>query len=151
MVRECAYRFRLDAAAIADVVKALSRLAPPYSRTDDGGLPAAGRLADRQPSGAGFAEVPSEALVLDAEHSTQFDQLLSAMRNLSRVHADWGTGRAWGDAGIPPLFAGPPGTGKTMAAEVLAAELRLPMYRVDLSQVVNKYIGETEKEPAQAL
>jgi SpoVK/Ycf46/Vps4 family AAA+-type ATPase len=43
------------------------------------------------------------------------------------------------------LFAGPPGTGKTMAAEVIAAELDLPMYRIDLSQVVNKYIGETEK------
>ena len=43
------------------------------------------------------------------------------------------------------LFAGPPGTGKTMAAEALASELALPLYRIDLSQVVNKYIGETEK------
>ena len=43
------------------------------------------------------------------------------------------------------LFAGPPGTGKTMAAEVLAGELKLPLFRIDLSQVVNKYIGETEK------
>src|SRR5208283_244343 len=77
--------------------------------------------------------------------SRQFDQLLSAMRSLSRVHADWGTGKVWSEAGISAMFAGPPGTGKTMAAEVLAAELRLPMYRVDLSQVVNKFIGETEK------
>ena len=43
------------------------------------------------------------------------------------------------------MFCGPPGTGKTMAAEALASELRLPMYRIDLSQVINKYIGETEK------
>jgi SpoVK/Ycf46/Vps4 family AAA+-type ATPase len=43
------------------------------------------------------------------------------------------------------LFAGPPGTGKTMAAEILSIKLGLPMYRIDLSQVVNKYIGETEK------
>ena len=43
------------------------------------------------------------------------------------------------------LFAGPPGTGKTMAAEAIASELALPLYRIDLSQVVNKYIGETEK------
>ena len=49
------------------------------------------------------------------------------------------------DAGLAVLFAGPPGTGKTMAAEVLARELGLPLHRVDLSQVVNKYIGETEK------
>jgi SpoVK/Ycf46/Vps4 family AAA+-type ATPase len=84
-------------------------------------------------------------LVLDQERGAQFDQLLAAMKNLSRVHADWGTGRVWADSGISALFAGPPGTGKTMAAEVLAGELRLPLFHVDLSQVVNKYIGETEK------
>jgi len=47
--------------------------------------------------------------------------------------------------GISALFAGPSGTGKTMAGEVLANELRLDLYRIDLSQVVSKYIGETEK------
>jgi len=59
---------------------------------------------------------------------------------------------AWGFAakssrglGISALFAGPSGTGKTMAAEVLANHLRLDLYRIDLSQVVSKYIGETEK------
>jgi SpoVK/Ycf46/Vps4 family AAA+-type ATPase len=51
----------------------------------------------------------------------------------------------WNEGGISVLFAGPPGTGKTMGAEILAIELDLPMYRIDLSQVVNKYIGETEK------
>ena len=47
--------------------------------------------------------------------------------------------------GISALFAGASGTGKTMAAEVLANELRLDLYRIDLSAVVSKYIGETEK------
>jgi len=47
--------------------------------------------------------------------------------------------------GISALFAGPSGTGKTMAGEVLARELRLDLYRIDLSAVVSKYIGETEK------
>ena len=47
--------------------------------------------------------------------------------------------------GISALFAGESGTGKTMAAEVIANELRLDLYRIDLSEVVNKYIGETEK------
>ena len=47
--------------------------------------------------------------------------------------------------GISALFAGASGTGKTMAAEVLARELRLDLYRIDLSAVVSKYIGETEK------
>lgn len=86
-----------------------------------------------------------EELVLDDDRSRQFDELLQAMQAIAEVHANWGTGRAWGNAGISALFAGAPGTGKTMAAEVLAAKLKLPMYRVDLSQVVNKYIGETEK------
>ncbi|MFY9512623.1 MAG: ATP-binding protein, partial [Rubrivivax sp.] len=70
---------------------------------------------------------------------------VAAMRSLAAVHHDWGTARAWNEGGLSVLFCGPPGTGKTMAAEALATELALPMVRVDLSQVVNKYIGETEK------
>lgn len=48
--------------------------------------------------------------------------------------------------GVSCLFAGPPGTGKTMAAQIMSSMLELPLYRVDLSQVVDKYIGETEKK-----
>lgn len=59
-------------------------------------------------------------------------------------HWGWATKSARG-LGISALFAGPSGTGKTMAAEVLANELRLDLYRIDLSAVVSKYIGETEK------
>ena len=54
-----------------------------------------------------------------------------------------------GRSGLVALFAGPPGTGKTMAAQVLSHTLGLPMLRVDLSQVVNKYVGETEKNLAR--
>ncbi len=81
----------------------------------------------------------------------QFEEIVRAMRSLTEVHYGWGTARAWNEGGISVLFAGPPGTGKTMAAEVLAAKLGLPMYRIDLSQVVNKYIGETEKNLQAAL
>jgi len=145
-VRECAYRFRLDAAAIGDIAALLSRSS--YPPTPDRLLAACQQQIRVMVGSQATLLAPRferRELILDAERSAQFDQLLSAMRNLSRVHADWGTGRAWGDAGISVLFAGPSGTGKTMAAEVLAAELRLPLYHVDLSQVVNKYIGETEK------
>src|SRR5688572_16202689 len=55
------------------------------------------------------------------------------------------SGRGARGLGVSALFSGPSGTGKTMAAEVLARELGLDLYRIDLSQVVNKYIGETEK------
>jgi len=86
-----------------------------------------------------------EELVLPLKQDLQFAEHVRAMRALTEVHYGWGTARAWNESGISVLFAGPPGTGKTMAAEVLATELGLPMYRIDLSQVVNKYIGETEK------
>src|SRR5918995_3901284 len=70
----------------------------------------------------------------------------SAVGRRARAYGDWGfAAKGERGLGISALFAGPSGTGKTMAAEVLAAELRLDLYRVDLSQVVSKYIGETEK------
>ncbi len=148
--RECAFRFRLDASAIADVVTALTRTSAAPGREQmiaacqqQTGL-AVGTQAQRL-----TPRFRRRDLVLDAEHGRQFDQLLAAMRNLARVHADWGTAQAWGDAGISALFAGASGTGKTMAAEVLAAELQMPLYHVDLSQVVSKYIGETEKNLRQ--
>jgi len=84
-------------------------------------------------------------LFLPPRQREQFQEVLQAMRALAEVHYRWGTARVWNEGGISVLFAGPPGTGKTMAAEILASELDLPMYRIDLSQVVNKYIGETEK------
>jgi ATPase family associated with various cellular activities (AAA) len=84
-------------------------------------------------------------LVLPPPQALQLGEIVHAMNSLTRVHYTWGTARAWNDAGLSVLFCGPPGTGKTMAAEAIADELRLPMFRIDLSQVVNKYIGETEK------
>lgn len=61
------------------------------------------------------------------------------------VHYEWGAAKAWSKRGHAMLFCGVPGTGKTMSAEVLSNELDLPLYKIDLSQVVNKYVGETEK------
>ncbi len=87
-------------------------------------------------------------LVLPRNTSRQFDEVIAAVRGAGRVQHDWGGNEAFGDSGIALLFAGVPGTGKTMAAQVLAFELNLPVWRVDLSQIVNKYIGETEKNLA---
>ncbi len=87
----------------------------------------------------------NEELILPHKQHLQFEEHVRAMNALTEVHYGWGTAKAWNEGGISILFAGPPGTGKTMAAEVIATRLDLPMYRIDLSQVVNKYIGETEK------
>jgi hypothetical protein len=84
-------------------------------------------------------------LVLPPAQARQIAEIRQAMGVLTEVHYRWGTARAWNEGGLAALFCGPPGTGKTMTAEALAAALDLPMYRIDLSQVVNKYIGETEK------
>jgi hypothetical protein len=68
------------------------------------------------------------------------------LRQRTTVHDRWGFAeKSRRGLGISALFSGPSGTGKTMAAEVLANELRLDLYRIDLSSVVSKYIGETEK------
>jgi hypothetical protein len=74
------------------------------------------------------------------------EEIVVRVRQRMRVHDDWGFGEKSGRGlGIGVLFAGPSGTGKTMAAEVLANELALDLHRIDLSQVVSKYIGDTEK------
>ncbi|WP_116132689.1 ATP-binding protein [Tropicimonas sp. IMCC34043] len=69
------------------------------------------------------------------------------LRHRQTVYDGWGFGRRLSGAGrgITALFAGPSGVGKTMAAEVIAGELGLDLYKVDLSRLVSKYIGETEK------
>ncbi len=68
------------------------------------------------------------------------------MRHRARVYDDWGFAEQSNRGlGLSALFAGPSGTGKTLAAEILANELRLDLFRIDLSAVVSKYIGETEK------
>lgn len=86
-----------------------------------------------------------EELMLPHSQNQLFQEIIKAMKSLTEVHYGWGTQRVWNESGISVLFAGPSGSGKTMAAEILALKLDLPIYRIDLSQVVNKYIGETEK------
>jgi SpoVK/Ycf46/Vps4 family AAA+-type ATPase len=85
-------------------------------------------------------------IVLPAEQDAQLHQIASQVRGRFTVYEEWGFAeRMSRGLGISALFAGDSGTGKTMAAEVLANELDLPLYRIDLSAVVSKYIGETEK------
>ncbi len=87
-----------------------------------------------------------EDLVLPEAALKQLRHMAASLQHRTRVHGAWGfSERSARGLGVGALFVGPSGTGKTLAAEVLSAELRLDLYRVDLSQVVSKYIGETEK------
>jgi hypothetical protein len=84
-------------------------------------------------------------IVLPAAETALLHGIADQVGNRSKVYRDWGfADRMSRGLGISVLFAGPSGTGKTMAAEVLAAHLRLDLFRIDLSTVVSKYIGETE-------
>jgi len=83
-------------------------------------------------------------LVLPHHPTAQLHQLVVRHRHKAKVFGQWGFPAIPSD-GVVALFAGPSGTGKTLAAEVVAAELGLDLYKVDLSSVVSKYIGETEK------
>jgi ATPase family associated with various cellular activities (AAA)/Winged helix domain, variant len=85
-------------------------------------------------------------LILPAAQLTVLRTIAEQVGHRHRVYEDWGFARRGARGlGISALFVGDPGTGKTMAAEVLARELRLDLYRVDLATVVSKYVGETEK------
>lgn len=85
-------------------------------------------------------------IVLPDMQKLTLEEIAVHVRQRRKVYCEWGfAAAATRGLGISALFTGESGTGKTMAAEVLANELQLDLYRIDLSQVVNKYIGETEK------
>ena len=89
-------------------------------------------------------------LVLPDEQMNLMRQIAGQVRDRHKVYLEWGFARSMNRGfGISALFAGESGTGKTMAAEVIANDLQLNLYRIDLSAVVSKYIGETEKNLRQ--
>jgi AAA+ superfamily predicted ATPase len=85
-------------------------------------------------------------LVLVPDRKAMLREVCVQLRHRSRVLGAWGFDAKLGTGkGLSALFSGPPGTGKTMAAGVIAAELGVDAYQIDLSTVVSKYVGETEK------
>jgi AAA+ superfamily predicted ATPase len=85
-------------------------------------------------------------IILPDEKLAHLREICSQVRQRYRVFGEWGFDQKLSHGkGLSVLFSGPPGTGKTMAAEVIAHDLQLDLYKVDLSGVVSKYIGETEK------
>jgi ATPase family associated with various cellular activities (AAA) len=145
-IDECSRRFRFEEETIRRIASGLKQLPGTIGKND---LTQACRTHLELDMGelaqAITPRFQEEELILTPKHNRQFQEVKTAMESLTQVHYKWGTAKAWNESGISVLFAGPPGTGKTMAAEILAIQLDLPIFRIDLSQVVNKYIGETEK------
>ncbi|MDI5909005.1 ATP-binding protein, partial [Streptomyces sp. 12257] len=85
-------------------------------------------------------------LVLHERQTGVLREIVAHVRQRATVHQEWGFGATLRRGlGVTAMFAGGSGTGKTLAAEVMAKELGLDLFVIDLSQVVSKYIGETEK------
>jgi SpoVK/Ycf46/Vps4 family AAA+-type ATPase len=104
-----------------------------------------GAMAQRIPIGFSWSD-----LVLPKDTQESVREVVRFARYRSFLLEDWGFAQKlpYG-RGVSAILAGPPGTGKTMVAQLLAKELGYDLYRIDLSQVVNKYIGETEKNLAK--
>ncbi|MBK9034718.1 MAG: ATP-binding protein [Myxococcales bacterium] len=85
-------------------------------------------------------------LVLPDEAALDVREFIARVKHRRRVFLEWGFGRKVAKGlGLSALFSGPPGTGKTMVAGLIATELKLDLYQIDLSKVVSKWVGETEK------
>jgi SpoVK/Ycf46/Vps4 family AAA+-type ATPase len=152
-VADLASRYRL---VEDDAIHAVT--AEASSRAELRGSPAI-ELADVQAAARVIATPPLEGLarhieprygwediVLPADGFAQLREMCARAKHQMTVLEQWGYGRKHARRrGTTALFAGPPGTGKTMAAEIVAGSLGLDLYRIDLSAVVSKYIGETEK------
>ncbi|HST83762.1 MAG TPA: AAA family ATPase [Kineosporiaceae bacterium] len=139
-----------DLIALHVTPEEISRVAA-LAQAEAGGPPgpqdlvqAARRLADRA-GAARRSGVTLDDLVLPPQTRSELDGLVSWVRNRDQVLAQGPlTGKGKG-RGIAALFAGGPGTGKTYAAQAVAGTLGLDLYQVDLTSVVDKYIGESEK------
>jgi len=143
-------QFRLDSRAIMNVGAAV-RAVPGENATELGhelwnacrreARPRLEELAQMVSSRVGW-----EDLVLPQLQMQTLAEIAAQVRQRVKVYEEWGlAAKNARGMGVAALFHGPSGTGKTLAAEVLANELRLDLCRIDLSTVVSKYIGETEK------
>ena len=151
-----ASQFELTSGTIRDAVAAARDSCNQQSPTTDNRLPITDHLftAARRYSNPRLSTLARKIdpryewddIVLPADQREILRELIATVRQRNKVLEEWGVGKKLAaSAGVTVLFAGPPGTGKTMAAEVIAGELRLDLYKIDLSSVVSKYIGETEK------
>jgi SpoVK/Ycf46/Vps4 family AAA+-type ATPase len=156
-LRALANKFRFSAGQMRDAASTARNLArwrdPEHRHVTMADLVVACRLQSNRKLGTLAHKITPHYtwgdIILPADRLQQLREICNAVKYRAQVYDDWGFGRKLSlGKGLNVLFAGPSGTGKTMAAEIIAGELGLDLYKIDLSTVVSKYIGETEKNLA---
>ncbi len=134
-------QFNLSAPQIARICEQSLTGADPWKESANATRLRIDALAQRIDAKATWNDI-----VVPEHELTMLQQIAAHVAGRSRVYDDWGfRARMNRGLGVSALFAGESGTGKTMAAEVIANELQLSLHRIDLSAVVSKWVGETEK------
>jgi hypothetical protein len=151
---DLAHRYRVGPAAIHRAVASVNMVRAPGSSIRAGELATGLRhnIAERLGTLAQRVEVRQgwEDLVIADDIGDLILALLGRIRHAHQVLDRWGyRSKIARGAGVAALFSGPPGTGKTMVAGLIAKELDLELYQVDLSKVVSKWVGETEQNLAR--
>jgi len=150
--RDLAARHALTAAQVPTVVSRAVRLTAEDGPVSLNELEEAAHSAAAQPlSGLAMvrrAHAQLSDLVLPDSALRSLHALVATVRQRERVYGEWGYRTRLRGTGVTAMFAGPSGTGKTTAAEAVAHELGRDVVAVDLSQVVSKYIGDTQKNLA---
>ncbi|MER6140623.1 ATP-binding protein [Streptomyces sparsogenes] len=153
LLEDLAVRYRMNGGelrAVASVAAAGARLAGnghPQPLADHV-EPAIATVTRGRGGSAVHSIVPRRTvddLVLPDVQFRQILEIASAFRAWPRIAESWGFARRSGHGGVKALFTGEPGTGKTMSAEIVTGMLGLELLKVDLAQVVSKWVGETEK------
>ena len=150
-IRQVASRFVMGPLQIEQAARdAVGRTTDAQAALSNASLAAAAR-AQSVSQLAGLAqriapEAGLDSLVVPADVRAQFHEICARVTSRESVRRDWGAGSVHSRViGVTALFAGPSGTGKTLAAEAIAHELGFDMYRIELASIVSKYIGETER------
>ncbi len=144
-------QFILSTGQIRDAVATAKDLATQRNTPLENDILFAAARAHSNPRLSGLARkiIPRygwDDIILPEDQLAILHEIVATVRSRPKVLEEWGVGKKLAASnGVTILFAGEPGTGKTMSAEVIAADLGLDLYKIDLSSVVSKYIGETEK------
>ncbi len=153
-IAQLAHRYRVGPAAIQRAAESVRLLHPAGATLGEADLAMGLRhnIAEKLGGLARRVEVTQswDDLVIADDIRDMIQSLVGRIRHAYQVLDRWAYRRKIArGAGVPALFSGPPGTGKTMVAGLIARELDLELYQVDLSKVVSKWIGETEKNLAR--